>query len=901
MRKLISLFYALLFACLPAMADGPFTGFFPDPSVSGDPNATYLQLSTSTVNVNERVLSPTARFTVTDNGPGMTYVLELATVGVAYGGSGATTAQGAINTFADGAAGAAAATGDMLYRAGGGTWTRLPIGSAGQFMQVSGGIPAWGASASGAPAGASYLTLGLDAGLSAERVLTAGDGIGFADTGANGTLTIAVDSTVVRTTGAQSVGGVKTFTDSPAIANTKVLTLKGAAFDISIDGADVAAARTYSIIDTGTATADFIMSEGAQTKAGVLTLSAAPVLSTGTVTVGGNTITFPSTAQTLVGRTSTDTLTNKTLTAPILTSASTITLTQSTANYTIDWANPSGARAYTIRDVGADAHFAMTGTAVTYTDGGIVFTDGNVMKVTGAGTSGQAFISQGTSDPVFGTLGISGGGTNNASLGVSAVGIYNGDGSKVVQTTGTALQSWRVNAGATAVEAFTPGTVTSFSATPSGIFDVATATSTPALSLDNQSANVVLAGPTTGGAATPSFRALVAADMPAGFGAGFGGDGSDGAINDPSDDTAAAPKQVNATTWVYDVNGGTYDLQTANTTGGPVIINCTSTFTVGDGANASTITVAAGSGSQGGKGGPALSGLQLQGGNGSGPGGGTFHATSSAQTYGGGGGGFGASGGNGGCGVSALTTSNGGTPYSYWLLGGSGGGGGGNDGTGGTAGGAGGNGGGSLIVCAAGAIDCKALSVINALGQAGATPGTGGSGGGGGSGGMVFLASRTSVTVAGTINVTGGAGGNGAGSSQAGGGGGGGAGRILCWSPSNSTGSATFTMTGGAAGTAGGTGNAGTAGSNGTQQSITGTPNLPILAYFFSPEGGRYFDAICQLQEATGRKAEIKQSDIAWGAAKNNVVEFAYYNMGDENNTTCLMVGDYLEGLANAA
>lgn len=38
-----------------------------------------------------------------------------------------------------------------------------------------------------------------------------------------------------------------------------------------------------------------------------------------------------------------------------------------------------------------------------------------------------------------------------------------------------------------------------------------------ALSLDNQDANKVLAGPTTGAAADPTFRALVAADMPAAY------------------------------------------------------------------------------------------------------------------------------------------------------------------------------------------------------------------------------------------------------------------------------------------------------------------------------------------------------------------------------------------------
>jgi hypothetical protein len=58
------------------------------------------------------------------------------------------------------------------------------------------------------------------------------------------------------------------------------------------------------------------------------------------------------------------------------------------------------------------------------------------------------------------------------------------------------------------------GSVTSFSAAPASIFDVATPTSTPALSLDNQAANIVLAGPGSGAAATPSFRALVTNDLP---------------------------------------------------------------------------------------------------------------------------------------------------------------------------------------------------------------------------------------------------------------------------------------------------------------------------------------------------------------------------------------------------
>jgi hypothetical protein len=64
------------------------------------------------------------------------------------------------------------------------------------------------------------------------------------------------------------------------------------------------------------------------------------------------------------------------------------------------------------------------------------------------------------------------------------------------------------------------GTVTSVSATatPTSVFDIAVTnpTTTPdiALSMDNQSANIVLAGPASGGAATPAFRSLLDADIP---------------------------------------------------------------------------------------------------------------------------------------------------------------------------------------------------------------------------------------------------------------------------------------------------------------------------------------------------------------------------------------------------
>ena len=63
------------------------------------------------------------------------------------------------------------------------------------------------------------------------------------------------------------------------------------------------------------------------------------------------------------------------------------------------------------------------------------------------------------------------------------------------------------------------GTVTSVAMTvPTSILSVAgspvTTTGTLAVTLATQTANTVFSGPTTGSAATPTFRALVAADLP---------------------------------------------------------------------------------------------------------------------------------------------------------------------------------------------------------------------------------------------------------------------------------------------------------------------------------------------------------------------------------------------------
>ena len=92
-----------------------------------------------------------------------------------------------------------------------------------------------------------------------------------------------------------------------------------------------------------------------------------------------------------------------------------------------------------------------------------------------------------------------------------------GTSGQVLTTNGSGVTYWETPSGGGGGG----GSVTSFSSgnlSPLFTTSVATPTTTPALSfsLNTQSPNTVFAGPVSGGAATPTFRALVAADLPAG-------------------------------------------------------------------------------------------------------------------------------------------------------------------------------------------------------------------------------------------------------------------------------------------------------------------------------------------------------------------------------------------------
>lgn len=116
-----------------------------------------------------------------------------------------------------------------------------------------------------------------------------------------------------------------------------------------------------------------------------------------------------------------------------------------------------------------------------------------------------------------GALVLNGSSTGSATIGVKAAAgsttfnmpVGNGALNNVLITDGAGNTSW-ANAGS--------GTVSSVGLSLPGIFTVTnspvTTTGTLTGTLNTQSANLVWAGPTTGAAATPTFRSLVGADLP---------------------------------------------------------------------------------------------------------------------------------------------------------------------------------------------------------------------------------------------------------------------------------------------------------------------------------------------------------------------------------------------------
>lgn len=156
----------------------------------------------------------------------------------------------------------------------------------------------------------------------------------------------------------------------------------------------------------------------------------------------------------------------------------------------------------------ANAELAFAeGTATLYYGTGTGGAGGSATSIIAIGGLG-AFVGLSGTQTITGNKTFSG----NVSLGSSATATTpsNGDSSTKVATTAFVQN---------AISSFGVGTVTSVALSlPVGLFTVSgspvTTSGTLSASLNTQTANYVWAGPTTGAASAPTFRALVAGDIP---------------------------------------------------------------------------------------------------------------------------------------------------------------------------------------------------------------------------------------------------------------------------------------------------------------------------------------------------------------------------------------------------
>lgn len=371
---------------------------------------------------------------------------------------------------------------------------------------------------------------------------------------------------------------------------------------------------------------------------------------------------------------------------------------------------------------------------------------------------------------------------------------------------------------------------------------------------------------------------------------GFGGNGGDGIVTQNTS-TVTGPKRYNAsdltisTGQTVTVNDGALNI---NSTGGILIqgnitmaISALTNGGLGGGTSSTSLTGAPG----GGNGGGQTSSYTGAGGNGG-----------SSFLFSGGAGGH-----NGTSGQAGFTQ-----PPSGLLLARSGAGGGGNSivMTATSNGGTGGSSQFPVLIASIGAISMPSGGSITVTGGAGtagavATTSNAAGGGAGGAASNVLAASQTSVNFASgsTFSGVGGAGGA-AGrnvSGNAGGGAGGAPSSLLMWSPSN-TSAGTVTLTGGAGGAAIGTGASGATPSTGTVTTITGTPNIPLITHFNNnPDKYRPYIRMIH-QVARTKTVEVPHNLMCQIASEGSFVKFAKLiterGMDPATESTCLGVGD---------
>ena len=456
-------------------------------------------------------------------------------IDIAHGGTGQTTKAAAFDALSP-----MSASGDIIYGGTAGTGTRLAKGSDGQVLTLVSGLPAW-VNSSVSPSSISltqnHILVGNASNLAADVAMS-----GDATIVASGALTVAKiqGTTVSGTTGSGNV----VFSASPTLTGTLVAAAANFSGAIS--------ASNFSGSSSGTNTGDQTITQtGDVTGSG--TGSFATTLATVYYNVGslvtaasGNAVIAP--AGTLSGTTL-----NATVVSSSLTSVGTIT-TGVWNGTAIDIAH--GGTGQTT----ANAAFAALSPMTTLGD--IIYEDATPTPVRLAGntTTTKKFLTQtgngtisaapgwntivagdvptlnqnttGTASNVTGVVALINGGTGTAAASANVafnalsplttkgdiLGFSTVNARVPIGTDGQVLTADSTQTLGLKWASASTGTVTSVALTVPSFLSVSgspvTTSGTLAVTLATQNANLVFAGPSSGGAATPTFRSLVFADIP---------------------------------------------------------------------------------------------------------------------------------------------------------------------------------------------------------------------------------------------------------------------------------------------------------------------------------------------------------------------------------------------------
>jgi hypothetical protein len=194
--------------------------------------------------------------------------------------------------------------------------------------------------------------------------------------------------------------------------------------------------------------------------------------------------------------------------------------TLNTLGYGVGISVTNGSGTITVANTGVLSNIAGSGISVSSSTGNVTVSNTGVLSWSGGTTGLTPAIDTTGNVTLGGTLAIASGGTNGSAT-PTAYGVAYGNGTAyaftAAGTTGQVLTATTGSAPTWAAPA-TSGTVTSVGLAMPTQFTVTnspvTSSGTLTAAWNNQTANYVLSGPTTGAAATPTFRALVAADIP---------------------------------------------------------------------------------------------------------------------------------------------------------------------------------------------------------------------------------------------------------------------------------------------------------------------------------------------------------------------------------------------------